>query len=155
MITINKIKLEDVAEARELLSHTWKVTYGKHYSVEEIEKVTNEWHSSKVLKIQAQDPNTYFAVAKNNKSKIVGLITVEKINNVTGFMRRIYVHPDQQGKNIGSKLMKSALDYFSSIEKLRVECEKRNNKACAFYFKKSFKIIEEKGNDVIFEKKIR
>jgi len=155
MISISKVKLEDLPQAKELLSHTWKATYGSYYSDEQIEKVKKEWHNLENLTAQAKDPRTYFAVAKDDNHKIIGLITVLKIDDLTAFMGRIYIHPDYQSKGIGSELLNSAFEHFSTVEKFRVECEKRNNKACTFYLKRGFKIVEEKGNDVIFEKIIK
>ena len=146
---------------KKLLSETWTTTYGKYYSVEQIDKITREWHHPDNLKKQALDENTYFAVAKDQE-KIVGLITLKKIDAKTAFLGRIYISHDYQGQGIGSRLLKSAANYFPSLTKLRLECEKQNNKACAFYLKQGFKITSEreelvegiKMTSVVFEKQI-
>lgn len=143
MITIEKVTREEIPELKQLLSYVWKDTYGELYPSEVIEKITSVWHDPKALAEQAADPDTFFAVAKE-EGKIVGLITVRKIDDITAFMSRLYIHPQHQRKGIGTQLMHAALNHFPSVKVLRLECEKQNDKACSFYTKQGFKIIGEK-----------
>lgn len=143
MIQIDKVKPDEIDKVKELLSYTWKATYGKYYLPTIIEKITAERHNSKLLSRQANDPNTYFASAKEN-GKIVGLITIYKKNKETASLERIYVHPEAQGKGIGSLLMDSAFKYFPNIKRVTANCEKQNTNSCRFYLKKGFKKIMEK-----------
>lgn len=143
MLNITKVKLEEIIGVKNLLSFTWRDTYGKHYSQEAIKKITSNRHDLKLLTQQANDPDIYFAVAKEN-GKIVGLITVRKMGENTVMMFRLYIHPDHQGKGIGSRLMQSSYEYFPTIKTIKAECEKQNSKACSFYLKKGFKIVGEK-----------
>lgn len=163
MIAIQKVKSEEILKVKELLSLTWKDTYGKYYSDEAVEKITSKWHDPKLLKTQLKDPDIYFAKALDEKKNIVGIITLSNVNGETLFLHRLYVHPSSQGRGVGSQLLQSGLNYFSKAKKLKVECEKQNDKACAFYLKKGFKIVEEKNGQlegvkiktVIFEKNLQ
>ncbi len=143
MINIEKVPPEEILEVKNLLSYVWKDTYGALYPPDIIEKITSIWHDPKALVQQAANPDTFFAVAKE-EGKIVGLITVRKIDENTAFMSRLYIHPRHQRKGIGAHLMNAALKRFPSIKLLRLECEKQNDKACAFYTKQGFKIVGEK-----------
>ncbi|MBI2051711.1 GNAT family N-acetyltransferase [Candidatus Roizmanbacteria bacterium] len=148
MITVERVKLGEIPQVKKVLSRTWKDTYGSFYSDEAIRKITSSWHSPKVLTAQAKDPKFYFAVAKDKKRNIVGLITVRKLSKDAAFMGRLYVDPSYQRKGIGMHLLKSALRHFSGIKTMKLECEKQNNKACAFYLKQGFKVVGEKGETV-------
>lgn len=143
MITVEKVTREEIPEVKQLLSYVWKDTYGELYPPEVIEKITSVWHDSKALAEQAADPDTFFAVAKE-EGKIVGLITARKIDDTTAFMSRLYIHPHYQRKGIGTQLMHTALNHLPSVKVLRLECEKQNDKACSFYLKQGFKVTKEK-----------
>lgn len=147
MITIEKVTQEEIPEVKQLLSYVWKDTYGELYPPDIIEKITSVWHDPKALAEQAADPNTFFAVAKE-EGKIVGLITARKIDDTTAFMGRLYIHPQHQRKGIGSQLMHAVLNHFPSVKVLRVECEKQNDKACSFYLKQGFKVTKEKEENI-------
>lgn len=148
MITIHKVKLEEISEVKELLSHTWKDTYGSFLSSETIDKIISSWHDPKLLANQAQNPDIFFGVAKNEKGEIVGLVTVRKIDNETLMMYRLYVHRDYQRQGIGKKLMNEAINIFPQTKKLRLEVEEQNNKGLSFYLKQGFKEVERKDNKV-------
>lgn len=147
MIQITQVKPDEMSKVKELLSFTWKTTYGKFYRPEAIEKITTSLHDPKQLLQQANDKNTYFAVAKEG-GKIIGLITVRKIDGEVAALGRIYVHPDQQGKGVGSQLMDAAFKYFPNIKRVKANCEKQNTDSCRFYQKKGFKKMSEKDEVV-------
>src|SRR5918992_501808 len=134
MITIYKVQQEDISEVKQVLSHTWKDTYGSFLSDKTIEKVTTVWHDPEALKAQAMNPEIYFAVAKE-EGKIVGLITTRKIDDVTIFMNRLYIHPDYQRQGIGSKLFDSSLEAFPNAKVVRLEVKEENKKGLSFYLK--------------------
>lgn len=162
MITIHKVKQEDIPEVKQVLSHTWKDTYGSYLSDKTIEKVTTVWHDPEALKAQALNPEVYFGVAKED-GKIVGLITVRKIDDRTVFMHRLYVHPDYQRQGIGSQLFDTALQAFPDTKVVRLEVEEENKKGLSFYLKQGFielerktdEIEEEKLKSIVMEKRLK
>ena len=147
MITIERVKVEDVPEVKQLLSETWIDTYGSFLSLETIQKVTSTWHDPKLLAEQAQNPDIFFALAKNEGRK-VGLITISKIDKDTLMMNRLYVHTNFQRQGIGSKLVEQALKVFPNAKKMRLEVEEENRKGLAFYLKQGFKEVERKQEKV-------
>jgi diamine N-acetyltransferase len=147
MITIHKVTQEDISEVKQVLSLTWKDTYGSFLSDKTIEKVTTVWHDPEALKSQAMDPEIYFAVAKEG-DKIVGLITVRKIDDGIIFMNRLYIHPNYQRQGIGSKLFDSSLQAFPNAKFVRLEVEEKNKKGLSFYLKQGFKEVERKTDEI-------
>lgn len=95
----------------------------------------------------------YTAVEKD-KNKIIGKIKVIKTGDQTVQLKEFFVEPDYRRQGIGGRLMEKAEKYFTGVKKLRVECEKKNNQACAFYLKKGFRIVGQKNQIVEFEKNI-
>ncbi len=146
-IKIEKVKLEEIPEVKKLLSETWIDTYGSFLSPETIQKVTSVWHDPKLLAQQAENPNIFFGVAKDNE-KLVGLITIRRLDNDTIMMNRLYVHPKYQRKGIGSKLAAEALKVFPNASKMRLEVEEKNGKGHSFYVKQGFQEIERKIDKV-------
>jgi ribosomal protein S18 acetylase RimI-like enzyme len=148
MIIIEKATLEDISEVKQLLSYTWKDTYGSFLEAQTIEKVTTVWHHPEALKSQAEDPDTYFAVAKDENRKIVGLITVGRIDKKRVHMARLYVHPEAQRQGIGHQLLTAALKAFPNTEVVRLEVEEKNRKGVSFYNKQGFREVERRIVDI-------
>src|SRR5438128_1361452 len=128
MITIHKVQVEDVPRVKELLSYTWTDTYGTFLSQQAIDKITAVWHSPENLKAQALDPDTYFAVAKDQTGKILGLVTIRKIDTETSHLGRLYVHPSYQRQGIGKMLFEAAITAFPHLKKMQLEVEEENKK---------------------------
>ena len=148
MITIHKVQQADIPEVKYVLSHTWKDTYGSFLSEKTIDKVTTIWHDPEALASQAQHPDTYFAIAKDTSGKIVGLITVRKIDDKAIFMNRLYIHPDHQRQGIGSKLYELAIKNFPTAKVMRLEVEEENKKGLSFYRKQGFGEVERKIDEI-------
>jgi ribosomal protein S18 acetylase RimI-like enzyme len=148
MITIGKVTIKDIPEVKQLLSYTWKDTYGSFLSAKTIEKVTTVWHHPEALKSQAENPDIYFAVAKDENSRIVGLVTVGRIDKKGVHMGRLYVHPDVQRQGIGSQLFTAALKAFPNAQVMRLEVEEENKKGVSFYYKLGFREVEVKIDDI-------
>jgi ribosomal protein S18 acetylase RimI-like enzyme len=163
MIIIEKATLEDISEVKQLLSYTWKDTYGSFLEAQTIEKVTTVWHHPEALKSQAEDPDTYFAVAKDENRKIVGLITVGRIDKKRVHVGRLYVHPEAQRQGIGHQLLAAALKAFPNTEVIRLEVEEENEKGVSFYNKQGFREVErgivdiegEQMKTIVMEKTLR
>jgi ribosomal protein S18 acetylase RimI-like enzyme len=154
MITIEKVTAKDIPEVKQLLSYTWKDTYGSFLSAKIIEKVTTVWHNPEALRSQAENTAIYFAVAKDENRKIVGLITVGRFDKESLHLGRLYVHPEAQRQGIGSQLLTAALKAFPNTKVMRLEVEEENKKGVSFYHKQGFIEIERKLDEVEGEKMI-
>ena len=148
MITIETVTVRDIPEVKQLLSYTWKDTYGIFLSAKTIEKVTAVWHHPEALKSQAENPNIYFAIAKDENHKIVGLITVGRIDEKSVSLGRLYVHPEAQRQGIGHQLLTAALKAFPNTEVIRLEVEEENKKGVSFYSKQGFREVERKIDEI-------
>ncbi len=147
-ITVQKVALDEIPQVKKLLSDTWSDTYGSFLSQSTIEKVTAVWHHPEHLKAESQNPDSYFATAKDETGTIVGLVTVRKISADTLFMQRLYVHPRQQRQGIGTHLLETAITAFPTVRKLQLEVEAENQKGVGFYQKQGFKELHRKEEHI-------
>lgn len=137
--------VDDVLEVTRLLRDTWLDTYpNSKYKITREEILQRYDESSpdfqeRLKKRKAsvnKDPNSRSWVAKDGE-KVVGFCTARK--GEENRIQAIYVLPTQQGKGIGWKLMKTALDWIGSIDKIYVNVASYNQKSIEFYEKVGFK----------------
>ena len=148
MITIERVTAEDIPEVKQLLSETWADTYSGILSPQTIQTVTTAWHAPHLLAQQAQNPDLFFAVAKDEHGKHLGLITIGKTDPDALMLYRLYVHPAFQRQGIGSKLVDAALIEFPAAKKMQLEVEADNKKGIAFYLKSGFKEIARRDETI-------
>lgn len=144
MITVEKANVRDVEEIKQLLSDTWKVTYSSFLPQEVITEVASTWHSVDNLISQIQNPNTIFKIAKDYSGKIVGLITLNNMDNDKIMLSRLYIHPNLQKQGIGRMLFEEGIKELPAAKIIKLEVEKENINAQGFYSKLGFKVVKEK-----------
>ena len=143
MITIQKANIDDAIEIKELLRETWNSTYADILSPDEIEKVTSEWHSLKLLRKQIKNPKVLFLVVKLG-DELIALCNTSIMKGDHINIQRLYVRPGYQGQGIGSKLIKEVSIRFPKCRKIDLEVEEQNDRAIAFYQKQGFKKVGKK-----------
>ena len=133
MVRIERANLEDVPEIKHVLSETWRATYRSFLSEATINTVTSVWHDPKQLAAEIQNPHIFFGVAKLSDGVIIGLTTVGHITDDTVVLSRLYVHPQFQGRGIGSQLLQAGSTAFPRARIIRLEVEENNHPAYTFY----------------------
>ncbi|MDO8429053.1 MAG: GNAT family N-acetyltransferase [Candidatus Daviesbacteria bacterium] len=135
----------DVLEVSRLLRDTWLDTYpnSEHkITREEILQRYDEASPDFQERIEKRktnvnkDPNVHSWVAKEGE-KIVGFCTATK--GKENRINAIYVFPEQQGRGIGWKLMKNALDWIGEADEICVNVASYNQKSIEFYEKVGFR----------------
>jgi len=158
-MSIERLQIEEVFEAKAVLRQVWIDTY-TNYTSEEIDKITAVWHDPQSLMKEVKNPKYYFAVAKYDK-KIVGVITAH-IAKKSIKIPRIYILKSYQGQGIGSQFLDKAVNAFPDAEIVELGVEEENKKALGFYENHGFIVTgnyeEEVGGHmvklVIMQKKI-
>lgn len=84
-----------------------------------------------------------FFVVWIEETKILGFVTL-KLHPTYGQIGLIAVAPNQQGKGIGTQLIKVSEEYCTqnNIFELKIPTQKQNVEACSFYHKLGYKIVE-------------
>lgn len=76
MVSIERATVEDVPEIKQVLSETWRATYGPFLSQATINTVTSVWHGLDRLAAEIQNPRIFFGVVKTESGAIIGLTTM-------------------------------------------------------------------------------
>ena len=148
MVSIERAKVEDAPEIKQVLSETWRATYSSFLSPETINAVTSVWHSLDRLATEIQNPRIFFGVAKTEDGAIIGLTTVGQITDDTVVLARLYVHPQHQRQGIGSGLLQAGITAFPTARIIRLEVEENNRSAYTFYHNHGFHETESKEERV-------
>lgn len=143
MISYAQAQVGDVVAIQKMLRVVWQDTYSSFHSAQDLEKITSVFHSQEALRSQVSDPQTFFQLAKDETGEIAGVVTARQTGD-TVHIGRLYVHPDFQGRGIGSTLLKNALTHFALVKKAEVEVETKNNIGCSYYLSQGFKTVEQK-----------
>jgi ribosomal protein S18 acetylase RimI-like enzyme len=138
--------VQDVLAIKELLRETWHDTYGSLLPKPAIESITSQWHAPELLAEQIQNPEIYFAVAREG-GVVVGVITAQKQDDVI-VVNRLYVRPQYQRRGIGRQLLESSYRTFHDAQKVRLTVEAENRKGVAFYAKHGFRETT-RGSEVV------
>ena len=148
MIHIEQATAADVLEIKRVLKETWVDTYLTLLSAETIEQITAVWHAPERLSAEIENPHLYFADAKEESGKIVGLITAVPLNDDVIVIARLYVLPTYQRQGIGGRLMEQAVHMFPQHTVLRLDVEAENEKGLAFYRQHGFLEIGRRQDEV-------
>lgn len=152
MFTIERAKVEEVDQIKQVLSETWVATYGDHLSRSTIEQVTTHWHDPGLLRSQIEKLGDYFAVAKDD-GKIIGLVSVVVLSRDELYLSRLYVRPQYQGMGVGTRLLNAAIESYPDATIIRLEVEQQNAKGHSYWRKQKFvdigTNIEQIGTDRI------
>jgi ribosomal protein S18 acetylase RimI-like enzyme len=148
MVSIERANLEDVPEIKQVLSETWRATYGSFLSQATINTVTSVWHSPDQLAAEIQNPRIFFGVAKTDDGAIIGLTTVGQIADNTVVLSRLYVHPQYQRQGIGSQLLQAGIAAVATARTIWLEVEENNHYAYTFYHNHGFRETESKEESV-------
>ena len=164
MISIKSAAINDLEVIQELAYEIWPFAYGEILSAPQLKYMLEKFYSLSSLVDQATILKHQFIMVLENE-KPVGFASYSSHNDDQNIfhLNKIYVLPQQQGKNIGKK----TLDYIitqiknSGATSLQLNVN-RNNNALHFYEKEGFKIIREEDidigegyfmNDYVMEKK--
>jgi putative acetyltransferase len=71
--------------------------------------------------------------AKDNQGKILGFLGVSENN-----LEMLFIHPDNRGMGIGSKLLNYAIE---ELQVQKVDVNEQNEEALGFYLKKGFEVV--------------
>jgi ribosomal protein S18 acetylase RimI-like enzyme len=128
----------DLAAIRALLVETWHATYDAIYGTERVTEITDDWHSIASLKARLARPNSEFLVADDG-NRIGGMaFAAATTDTKIVLLNQLYVLPASQRQGVGQALLEEVEASFPEARTLRVEVEKANASAIAFYRSKGF-----------------
>ena len=149
MIEIRTADISDLETIRKLAYKIWPSAYEKILGKAQLDYMLDKIYSASALRHQLAVLEHHFILVFENKNPIGFAAFSAHLNPFVYHLNKIYVLPDQQGKNIGKQI----LDYvIAEIKKngatsLQLNVN-RHNKALHFYEKQGFKIVREEDIDI-------
>jgi ribosomal protein S18 acetylase RimI-like enzyme len=137
MADIERAAMQDVLAIRDVLRETWHDTYESLLSETAMEAITSQWHAPELLTEQLQNPEIYFAIARDGEV-VAGVVTARKQDDAI-VVDRLYVRPQYQRRGIGRQLLESSYRAFRGARRVRLSVEAENRKGIAFYAKQGFR----------------
>ncbi len=150
MINIKTAEAEDLEIIHRLAYEIWPFAYGEILSTEQLEYMLESFYSVPSLQHQQRSLKHQFVIVFENESPIGFASFSAHADNASIYhLNKIYVLPEQQGKNIGKQLLEyviiSAKEKGAASLQLNVN---RNNKALKFYQKQGFTVIRNEDIDI-------
>lgn len=146
MIDIRPIHLAELTTLRKIAIETYDHTFASSTSAENNQIFLNEAYSLEQLTKELHEVGSRYYLAWHNghatgylRLRLCKEVELELGTN-TIELQRLYIHPDHQGKKIGSLLMKTALDYAlaNRFDWIWLGVWEYNFRAQAFYKKYGF-----------------
>ncbi|MBD3748370.1 MAG: GNAT family N-acetyltransferase [Sphingobacteriales bacterium] len=143
MIEIKPAKISDIPVIHQLAHEIWWPTYKDVLSDEQITFMLDKMYAEDSLKQQFNDGNTFLILYANDTPKGFAAFSETDIDK-NYKLQKLYLHPDQQGKGAGKKL----IEFVENEVKKRggeilILNVNRGNKARFFYEKIGYQIIQE------------
>lgn len=138
MLRIERATVNDVDTIQMVLRETWLDTYREHLAQATLEEVTSVWHDAALIAARVQDPDIYFAVARNEAGVICGLVTAQIRQDNDLFIYRLYVRPGHQHQGVGTALLSETLLAFPQAARILLQVVADNQKGFAFWQKHGF-----------------
>lgn len=139
-LIIRQMQENDITFVQEIASKSWHHTYEGIIPRKIQDTFIQMAYSSNQL--SARLVNSLFLVAFQDES-LVGFANFSNVTSGEAELFAIYLHPDMQGKGIGSVLLQKGIQMLPNLSSLFVCVEKENTIGMHFYLAKGFVKIEE------------
>ncbi|MCX8002241.1 MAG: GNAT family N-acetyltransferase [Anoxybacillus mongoliensis] len=138
---IRKMKQGDIQQVQYIAKITWNATYEGIIPSNVQENFFKSAYSDERMKQRLQRSTLFVAEVKNNIVGFANFSSVRDDGKVE--LWAIYVHPEQQGKGIGSALLQKGIQHIDGANEIYVNVEKDNIIGKSFYEAKGFKVVKE------------
>lgn len=165
MVTIKPAGIGDLETIRQLAYEIWPLAYEEILSGQQLQYMLEKFYSLSSLEHQLTVLKHQFIIAIENESPIgFASFSPHEGDSTVFHLNKIYVLPNQQGKNIGKQILDYVITQIKTSGAASLQLNvNRNNKAINFYKKQGFAIISVEDidigegyymNDFVMEKKI-
>ncbi|HYK77614.1 MAG TPA: GNAT family N-acetyltransferase [Daejeonella sp.] len=140
---IRKATFQDIKTIHHLAHQTWWPTYSNVIPSEQIEFMLQEIYSTEALKQQMQEGNTFLIAEREARPIAFASFSLMDPAQKVYKLHKLYVHPSEQGKGSGKKMIDEVAALSKSLGGEILELNvNRNNPAFSFYQKLGFEIYQ-------------
>ncbi|MGJ7034924.1 GNAT family N-acetyltransferase [Anoxybacillus eryuanensis] len=137
---IRKMKQEDIKQVQYIAKITWNATYEGIIPSGVQENFLKLAYSDEQMKQRLQHSTFFVAEVGDNIAGFSNFSSIREDGEVE--LWAIYVHPEQQGRGIGSALLQKGIQ-IDGVNKIYVNVEKDNQIGKTFYEAKGFEVVKE------------
>lgn len=150
MITIGEAGIEDLDTIRRLAYEIWPSAYGELLGPGQLNYMLKKIYSLSSLLEQVSVLKHQFIIASEDEDPVgFASYSAHGDDPTVYHLKKIYVLPAQQGKNIGRQILDDVKVRIKSSGGCTLQLNvNRHNKALHFYEKYGFKIIREEDIDI-------
>jgi len=152
MIEIRLATASDIPLIQCIAEETWPVTFGEILSSEQIRYMLDWMYSSEMLQKHLTEEGHVFLLAwDSQQDRAVGFAGIQHaVKGQLTKIHKLYILPNQQGKGVGTKLIKSIQEMACAAqdEALYLNVNKYNIQAIKFYEYIGFKEIAQEVIDI-------
>lgn len=138
---IRQMKFEDIKDVQHVVKTSWHDTYEGIIPINIQNDFLKSAYSHNSMQKRLDSSTIYIATINED---VVGFANFYNIkNNEQLELSAIYIHPDFQGKGVGSALLQKGIDDIKGVRKIYINVEKENHKGRTFYISNGFETVEE------------
>ncbi|WP_461200548.1 GNAT family N-acetyltransferase [Anoxybacillus sp. TBDG-1] len=137
---IRKMKQEDIKQVQYIAKITWNATYEGIIPSDAQKNFLKSAYSDERMKQRLQHSTLFVAEVENSIVGFANFSSIREDGEVE--LWAIYVHPEQQGRGIGSALLQKGIQ-IDGANKIYVNVEKDNQIGKSFYEAKGFEVVKE------------
>ena len=108
---IKSASIDDVVTIQKLAAVIWPVAYNEILSALQLDYMLQKFYSIEALQDQMLTKGHQFFVLINNNKDNIGYAAVSNENAGTFKLQKLYVLPNQQGKNFGRMLLNEIISF--------------------------------------------
>ncbi len=144
-IHIRHMKEDDIGAVQEVAKTSWNSTYEDIIPLDVQANFLKMAYNPEQLKRRLD--HSLFLVAEAG-GRIVGFANYSNLKeDGSAELAAIYLHPQYQGKGIGSALLRRGIEELQGIQSVFINVEKENWSGLSFYAAKGFGVVEEFEED--------
>jgi len=149
MIVIRRAEIEDMRAVHDLAYEIWPAAYGEILSRAQLDYMLVKMYSLTSLEHQFHVLKHSFIIVSADEIP-VGFASYSLHENADVYhLNKIYLRNDQQGKNLGKKMLDYVIEAIKKTGAKTLQLNvNRHNTAIHFYEKQGFKIIREEDIDI-------
>jgi ribosomal protein S18 acetylase RimI-like enzyme len=150
MLSISQAKISDMPVVHNLAHEIWPVSYLEILGQAQLDYMLDKIYSLPSLLHQFEVLKHHFILVWEDETPIGFASFSPHSDDASAYhLNKIYVHPSQQGKNLGRRMLEYIIKEIKKAGAKALQLNvNRHNKALHFYEKQGFKIIRQEDIDI-------
>lgn len=138
---IRKMQNDDIKQVQSVAKNSWHTTYKGIIPKEIQDNFLGLTYSDEMMKRRI---NESIILVAEIEERIVGFANFTEVNEAgQSELSAIYLHPNYQGKGIGSALLEEGIAALDRVKEIYLDVEKENEVGRTFYEAKGFIVVKE------------